>query len=175
MLHRRLDQRFDHARDRPRPPFLERILEIGRGGIDQRQVIQLGPVLADQRNKAVHVVALDLGHAGRANADQRRLGAAVDGNDGLLDILEAAEHGRDLAHGGGLHRNGFAEMAHEQHEPEGGAALAAVQQRHAALDAHEGERGADGLAHLQRIDRARFFGDYDLCHGVLTRPDRVGR
>ena len=112
-LGRRLNERLRHARDGLRPAVLECILEVWRRDVDKRQLRELGPVLADERDIAVHVVALDLGDAGGTDPDHRRLGAVRDGDNGLLDILVTAKHGRHFAHGRGLHRDRFAEMAHE--------------------------------------------------------------
>ncbi len=133
-------------------------------------MIEFGMALPDEPDEAVHIVAFDLGDAGCANADDGGFGAVGDGDDCLLDVLIAAEHGGHFAHGRRLHRDGFAKMAHENHKPERGAALRAMQKRHAVLDAEEGERAAERLAHLQRVDGAGFFGGYDLCHLALTLP-----
>ena len=118
-------------------------------------------LFADQPEVTLDVVALGFGDAGRADADDLRLGPLVDVEDGLLDILIAAEHGRDFAHRGGLQRHGFLEMPHEQRQSKRRASLRAVQQRHRTPQPHEGERAADRLAHLQRIDRAGLLPDRD--------------
>jgi hypothetical protein len=57
-------------------------------------------------------------------------------------------------------------VAHEQHQAEGGASLRAVHQRHALVEAEKGQRRADRLAHLERIDRAGFFGCSYSCHFI---------
>ena len=165
---RRIDRRFhqflDHAGDGLGPTVLEGVFKVRRRDIDDGKIRQFGMVLADQADIAVDVVALGFGDAGRGDADDFRLGALDDVEHRLFDVFIAAENRRDLAHRGRLHRNRFLEMPDEQHEAEGGAALRAMQQRHGAAQAHEGQRRADGLAHLERIDRAGFFGRDDLGH-----------
>ena len=168
---RHLHQHLDHLGHGLFPAVLEGVLEVRGGDIDQGKVGELRILGADQLDIAIHVVTLGLGHAGGTDADNLRLGAIEDIEHRLFDIFQPAEHGRHLAHGRGLQRNGFLEVAHEQHQAKRGAALRAVQQRHAAPQPHEGERAADRLAHLQRIDRAGLFGGNELRHVViLTRP-----
>jgi hypothetical protein len=121
-------------------------------------------LLPYQLDVALDVVALGFGDASRADADDLRLGPLVDVENGLLDILIAAEHGRDFAHRRGLQRHGFLEMPHEQRQSEGRAALRTVQKRHRSAQSHERERPAYGLAHLQRVDRASLLPDGDFRH-----------
>ncbi len=73
--------------------------------------------LSDQPDVALDVVTLGFGDAGRADTYDLRLGPFMDVENGLLDILVAAEHGRDFAHRRGLQRHGFLEMPHEQCQP----------------------------------------------------------
>src|ERR1035438_6754172 len=51
----------------------------------------------------------------------------------------------------GFRSNGFAKMAHEQHQAEGGTTLRPVQQRQAALHPQKCERSTYGRTHLERI------------------------
>ena len=127
---RGLDQHFDHARHGLLPTVLERVLEVGGRDIDHRECREFRMLLPDRLDVALDVIALGFGDAGRADADDLRLGALVDVENCLFDILVTAEHGRDFAHRRGLQRHGFLEMPHEQGQPERGAALRAVQQRH---------------------------------------------
>jgi len=127
------DQLLYKPRHRARPSILKSILVVRGGDIDDGQLSQLRMFFADEPEIAVHVVALGFGQAGGGDADDLRLGAVPDIQDGLLDVVHAAEDGGRLVHGGGLERNVFPEMAHEQHQAEGGAALRAVQCRHALV------------------------------------------
>ncbi len=151
-------QHLQDAQHGGRPTVLESALEVGRRDVDQRGVCKLRVALAGELEIALHIVALGLGESGRAHADDGRARLGVDVHHRLLDVLEAAQHGGNLAHGGGLQRNRFLEVAHEQHHAERRAALRAVQDRHGVGQSHEGQRAADGLAHLERVDRAGLLG-----------------
>src|SRR5271166_5600655 len=85
---------LDDAGDGLGPAVLKGVFEIGRGNIYHFDIGELWMAVADQLDIALDVVSLGLGDAGRADADNRRLGSLDDVEDGLLDILEAAEDGR---------------------------------------------------------------------------------
>jgi hypothetical protein len=164
-------QRLDHGGDRFAPALLEAAAVIGRRGIDN---VEPGPFrmpLAHRPQVGGDIFAACLRQCGRADADHLRLGAIIDVGDRLLDVIVAAEDGGEFAHRRRLQWNGLAEVAHHQHQREGGATLAAVQQRQAALDAEEGHGAAERRAQLQRVDRAGLAGSHDVGHGVaLTLP-----
>src|ERR1019366_146148 len=119
---------------------------------------------ANQLEKALQVIALDLSDSRCANADDCWVRAIGDIDDGLLHIVEAAQNCSDLALRGRLHGNGLAKMPHKQDKPKGGTALRSVQQRHRTLNSHEGQCRTNGLAHLERVYRALLLTDNHLGH-----------
>ena len=65
-------------------------------------------------------------------------------------------------------------MADHGYQSEGGAALAAVKQRQARIEAEEGHRRTQRRAHLQRVDGGRLAGveEFD-AHGTIS-PSTLG-
>ena len=78
---------------------------------------------ANQLDETVDVVALGLRDTGGTDANQVGLRPFGDVEDSLLHVLQPTEHGGNFAHGGGLQRNGLAEMPHEEHQAERRTAL----------------------------------------------------
>ena len=128
---------------------------------------------ANHPEKAAQVVALDLRDPCRADANDLRLDASGNIDDGFFDIFKPTQHGRDFVHGRGQHGNRFAEMAYEQNPAKGCAALSAVQQGDRFVYAQEGQRRSNRLGHLVRIGHALFMTDDYLCHSYS--PQRSGR
>ena len=120
----------------------------------------IGAARLDRSHIAGEVLAARLDQRRRADPDQFRLRASLQVEDRLLQMVGAAEDRGDLVHRRGLQRDRLLEVTHEQHQREGRATLAAVEQRHGARDAEIGEGGAERLRGLQRIDRRR-LGDWE--------------
>ena len=107
---------------------------------------------------AFDVVADDFGRAGGDDRDDAQLGiAAHQHHHAFLDALVAAEHRRVLVQRGRGDVEVLLEMLGEQQADEHGAALAAVDQRNAVLDADAGILRAGRLAVVHRIDDACAF------------------
>ena len=131
-----------------------------------------------QRPVAVHdaaldVVADDLGRAGGDDGDHPQIGIAPgERHHALLDALVPAEHRRVLVQRGRGDVEVFLEVLGEQEPHEHRAALAAMNERDAVLDADAGILGAGRLAVVHRVDDACPFLASDFAtHGNTFRMD----
>ena len=162
---------LDHRDDRLRPALLDRAVEIGRLGERELRPVELrDPARLDGGELSAKVLAARLDERSGGDADQLRLGAGLQIEDRLLEVVGAAEDGRDLVHRRRLERDRLLEVADEQDQREGRAALRAVEQRHGALDAEIGEGRAERLRRLQRIDAGGLGDGNDLRHQGLLTP-----
>ncbi|EXF44756.1 hypothetical protein BAY1663_02829 [Pseudomonas sp. BAY1663] len=175
-------QRLDHRLERGGETALEATAEVRAVHRHHGHVAVLGIFAAELMHGAVQVAALGLRQRGAEQADHRWMLLVANGAQRLDHVLVGAHHRADLIHRRGLQRHRLAEVPDEEHLGERRAALRTVQQRHAARQAEEGQRGAHGLAGLQRADRQRLVAVDDLCHrdllrrspayGVVPRPTR---
>ena len=165
----RFDQRLDDGGDGVFKTVFKAAHIVGRGDINDFRVVQLGFLFAHGDDVAVHVVAFGFGQAGRADGDDLGRGALADIQQGRFDVVVAAQNRGDFVHRRGLQRDGFFKVAHQQHQPERGAALRAVHDRHAGVQPEEGKARAQRRAHLERIHRTGFFGFDNAGHKKLLR------
>ncbi|MNQ19305.1 hypothetical protein D3C85_323660 [compost metagenome] len=164
------DQRLDDRLDRGGEAALETAGEVRGVHRDHRHVPVLGKLAAELVQRAVQIAALGFRQRGGQQADHRRLLLLADHPQRLDDVVVGAHHRADLVHRRGLQRHRLAEVAHEEHLGERGAARRAVQQRHAARHAEDGQGAAHGLAGLQRADGQGFVAVDDLGHGDAPQP-----
>jgi hypothetical protein len=165
------DQRVDDRFDGQRKAGFEAtgiVRGVHRHDGGCRELRMAGAELAYQ---PLHVAALGLGEPGRRQPDQLRRVLLAEHAQTLDDVLVGTHDARHLIHCRRLQRDRFAEMAHQEYLAEGRAALRAVQHRNRPAQAEEGERGADRLAGLERIDRQRLGALEDFSHRF---PPRTG-
>ena len=128
-------------------------------------------LLLRAHDRAFAVVADHFGRAGGDHGDDAQVRIALGQHDeAFLDAHMAAEHGRVLVQ----RRRGdvevLLEVLGEQEPHEHGAALAAMDQRNAVLDADAGILGAGRLAIVYRVDDADpILADDFTTHGGNLR------
>ena len=123
---------------------------------------------------ALDIVADDLRRAGGDDGDHAEMGIAPrERHHACLHALMPAEHRRILVQRGRGDVEILFEMLREQKPHEHRAALAAVNERYAVLDADAGILGAGRLAVIHRVDDAcPFLVDDFATHGDAFRMDR---
>ena len=157
-------QRLDRRRDGGAPALLDRAAEVGSLGQHHAAIAEdIGAATGDRGEIGGEVLAARFHQRRGADADQLRVGAGPDVEKSLFEVIGTAEHRRYLVHRRRLDRDGFLEMADEQHQREGRAALAAMEERHGPFDAEKGIGGAKRLRRLQRIggEGADFIDRHD--------------
>ena len=86
-------------------------------------------LLAEAAHQTLYVAALSFGEPGGGQADDIRIALVAQGTQAFDHVFIGVHHRGDVIHGGGLQRDGLAEVAHEENLAEGGAALRAVHHR----------------------------------------------